>query len=136
MRYKAEYDEYSETNKFLDELFQEDCELDWACNQSQNCTDTAQNIVTVYSKNSAEESYVNSLAQEMGEKITKIIDKASNLPEERDRNIYLTKEDLISRLINISNSLDSLLNEIEEVTDNNFTTTIINGTLPIGPKMF
>lgn len=136
MRYKAEYDEYSETNKFLDELFKEDCEFGWSCDRSECDSDTAQNIVSIQPEGSAEETYIKTLASEMGEKITEILHKAKNLPEERDRGVFLTKEELVSRLISISNSLDTLLNEMEDCCATGVTTTVIGGALPMGPKMF
>lgn len=136
MRYKAEYDEYSETNKFLDDLFEEDCEFGWSCEQPQ--TASPHNITVVQAEGSAEETYLKTLAEEMGEKIMEVLDKASGLPTERDRGQFLTKEELVSRLISISNSLDMLLCDIEDASGAGMagTTTIIGGTLPLSPKMF
>lgn len=136
MRYKAEFDDYSETNKFLDELFEEDCEFGWSCEQPQ--PKSPHNITVVQPEGSAEETYLKTLAEEMGEKIMEILDKASTLPTERDRGQFLTKEELVARLISISNSLDMLLCDMEDASGAGFagTTTIIGGTLPLAPKMF
>lgn len=114
MRYKAEYDEFSETNKFLDELFQEDCEIGWEAEQPQTNTNNALNITVVKQEGEAEMTYLAQLASEMGQKITEILDKADSLPTDRDRGITLTKEELVSRLIGISNSLDMLICDMED----------------------
>lgn len=116
MRYKPEYDEYSETNKFLDELFQEECEIGWQSNAPQTDTHNALNITVVKQDGQAEEQYLQELASEMGQKISEILDKAAALPTERDRGMHLTKEELVSRMIAISNSLDMLKCDIEDAT--------------------
>ena len=134
MRYKAEYDEYSETNKFLDDLFEEDCEFGWSCEQPQ--PPTARNITVVSQEGQAEETYLKSLIEEIGEKLAEIVDKASSLPDDRGRGVFLTKEDLISRIISINNTVDTLLNDMEEISNSTATTTIIGGTLPFTTPMF
>lgn len=116
MRYKPEYDDFSETNKFLDELFQEECEIGWEAQQPQTDTNNALNITVVKQEGEAEMTYLAQLASEMGQKISEILDKADYLPTDRDRGILLTKEELVSRLIGISNSLDMLICDIEEAS--------------------
>ena len=116
MRYKPEYDEYSETNKFLDELFQEDCEIGWTSDAPQTSTNNALDITVVKQDGQAEEEYLQELASEMAQKISEILDKATALPTERDRGIHLTKEELVSRMISISNSLDMIKCDIEDAT--------------------
>jgi hypothetical protein len=135
MRYKAEYDEYSETNKFLDELFQEDCEFEWQSDRPTS-TSNALNITVVKPEGAAEETYLAELASEIGEKISEIIDKSKSLPSERDRGVFLTKEELISRLISVSNTLDQLNLEIEEACGTTVRqTTIIGGGCPFANIM-
>lgn len=126
MRYKAEFDENSETNKFLDDLFREDCEIGWNCKTPQ--MNDMFNIDIVKSSDDAEDNYLYSLAGELVEKISEITTNAEQLPDERDKGILLTKEELISRMISISNQLDSIAKEIKEIVQPNGTiTTIIGG---------
>lgn len=131
MRYKAEYDEFSETNKFLDELFQEECEIGWETQHPQTDTNNALNITVVKQEGEAEMTYLAQLASEMGQKISEILDKADALPTERDRGVFLTKEELVSRLIGISNSLDMLICDIEETSgQSQGGAVIVGGTCP------
>ena len=133
MRYKPEYDEYSETNKFLDELFREDCEFGWG---TETPSENGTLSITVLGNDdeedsSAEKEYLRSLGNDIVEKITSIIDDVDKLPDEKDRGVYMNKEDLISRLISISNSLDGIKSEMDESSGSTIKTTIIGGGCPI-----
>lgn len=69
-----------------------------------------------------------------------ISDVAASLPDEKQRECYtITKEDLISRLIGVNNSLDGIMSDIESaaVSDNmNKSIAIIGGGIPMGQPMF
>jgi hypothetical protein len=74
------------------------------------------------------------------EKLMEISDKAASLPDEKKREAYsITKEDVVSRLISVNNSIDAILLDIEEssVAGNmNASMTIIGGGFPMGSPMF
>lgn len=134
MRYKAEYDEYSETNKFLDELFQEDCELEWGAQGPDYNTNNALNITVVKDENEAEKTYLQALASEIAEKLSEIIEKFDTLPDEKDKEVYFNKNELISRIISVNNSIDAILCDLESsATANkmNGTLTVIGGGFPM-----
>lgn len=132
MRYKAEYDEYSETNKFLDDLFREDCEFGWAAEAPQTATHNALNITVVKPEGHAEELYLHQLAEEMAQKLSEILDMADALPTEHDGGVYLTKDELVARMISISNSLDGLKNDIENASQTS-NIAVIGGACPMTP---
>lgn len=132
MRYMPEFDENSETNKFLDELFEEDCTFGWECEAPQTSTNNALNITVVKKEGEAEKTYLMSLAEEIGEKLCEIIDKFDTVSEEKTSS-YGGKSEIISRVINISNSIDSILNDIESsstASNLNNTIAVIGGAAP------
>ena len=133
------YSEYTDTDKFLDELFAEDAEIGWSCEKPCD-THNAMNITVVKPEGEAELTYIKSLIEEIAEKLMEITDKASTLPDEKKREAYsITKEDLVSRLISVSNSVDGILLDIEESStagNLNASMTIIGGAVPMGQPMF
>ena len=132
MRYMPEFDEYSETNKFLDEIFEEDCTFGWECEAPQTATKNALNITVVKKEGEAEKTYLMSLAEEIAEKLSEIIDKFDNIDEEK-MSCGGGKADIISRVISVSNSIDSILDEIESsstASGLNKTVAIIGGGAP------
>lgn len=138
MRYIPEFDDYSETNKFLDDLFKEDCAFDWQCTTPNNTCNAPSNITDTNPEGVAEETYLKSLAADISEKIAAIIEKMPSLPDAQSRDSFFTKAELISRMISISNSLDSIISEFSSVeTANNLNTTIVSGDISLGiPSMF
>lgn len=135
MRYMPEFDENSETNKFLDELFEEDCTFGWECEAPQTSTNNALNITVVKKEGEAEKTYLASLAEEIGEKLCEIIDKFDNVSDEKT-SCYGGKSEIISRVISLSNSLDGILEDIESsstASSLNKAITVIGGA---GPVMF
>lgn len=130
MRYKPEYDDFSETNKFLDEIFREECEIGWSSDCPQNDSHNALNVTVVKPEGAAEKTYIASLVSEISEKLAEILDIVDDLPNEKDRSVLLTKEDLISRLISVSNTLDFLKQDAEEASNKGVTTAIIGGGCP------
>lgn len=133
------YSEYTETDKFLDELFAEDAEFGWACEKPCDGHSIA-NITVTKPEGAAEVTYIKSLVSELSEKLMEIVDKVDSLPDERDRGYTFTKEECISRLISVSNSIDSILEEIDAsgpTITGNSSMTIIGGGIPMGsPAMF
>lgn len=139
MRYIPEFDDYSDTNKFLDELFKEDCAFDWQCEKQPTMTcNSPMNITDTNPEGKAEETYLKSLAADISEKIGIIVDKVGSLPDSQSRDNFFTKAELISRMISISNNLDSIISEFGSIeTANNLNTTIISGDIALGvPAMF
>ena len=90
-----------------------------------------------YSTNT-EETYLKALASDISEKIGIIISKAASLPDSQSRDNFFTKAELISRMINVSNTLDSILNEFGSIeTANNLNTAIVGGDVSLAiPAMF
>jgi hypothetical protein len=133
------YSDYNETDKFLDELFAEDAEIGWSCEKPCD-GHNAMNITVVKQEGEAELTYIKSLISELSEKLMEISDKAASLPDEKKREAYsITKEDVVSRLISVNNSIDAILLDIEEssVAGNmNASMTIIGGGFPMGSPMF
>lgn len=133
MRYMPEFDEYSETNKFLDEIFEEDCTFGWECQAPQTATDNALNITVVKKEGEAEKTYLMSLAEEIAEKLSEIVDKFDEIPTEKDRSNFFNKSELISRVISVSNSIDGIIQDIESCSTAsglNKTIAIIGGGAP------
>lgn len=140
MRY-TDYDEYSETDKFLDKLFREDAEFGWSCEKPQDGMEPSMNITVVKQDGEAEITYIKSIISEFNEKFSEILDKCESLPDERMSHTYsFTKNELISRLISMSNQLDDILVDMDQYsavpTSGNVTTAIIGGGMPIGEPMF
>lgn len=133
------YSEYTETDKFLDELFSEDAEIGWSCEKPCDDHKLVQ-VKVVKQEGEAELSYIKSLVEELSEKLMEIADNAASLPDEKERECYnITKEDLISRLISVNNNLDGIILDIESAdTANsmNNSMTIIGGGVPMGQPMF
>lgn len=133
------YSEYTETDKFLDELFSEDAEIGWSCEKPCD-GHNAMNVTVVKQEGEAELTYIKSLVQELTEKLMEIADNAASLPDEKERECYnITKEDLISRLISVNNNLDGIILDIESAdTANsmNNTMTVVGGGIPMGQPMF
>lgn len=125
--------EYTETDKFLDDLFAEDCSFEW-------CSEVQPAETQCTGNSGPEDAYIASLSKEMSEKLSQILTASSSLSCDRDRSGQLTKEELISRLIGVSNTLDCIINEIEaESTANNMNNVaIIGGDIALGsiPSMF
>lgn len=139
MRYIPEFDDYSDTNKFLDDLFKEDCAFNWQCEKPLNTTcNSPLNITDTNPEGVAEETYLKALANDISEKIGTIISKSGLLPDSQSRDNFFTKSELISRMINISNTLDGILNEFGSIeTANNLNTAIVGGDITLAvPAMF
>lgn len=139
MRYIPEFDDYSDTNKFLDDLFKEDCAFNWQCEKPSNTTcNSPLNITDTNPEGAAEETYLKALANDISEKIGTIINKSGLLPDSQSRDNFFTKSELISRMINISNTLDGILNEFGSIeTANNLNTAIVGGDITLAvPAMF
>lgn len=134
------YSEYSDTDKFLDELFAEDAEIGWQCEGPPPEGHNIANITVVKQEGEAEVTYIKSLVSELSEKLMEIVDKVDSLPDERDRGYTFTKEECISRLISVSNSIDSIVEEINAANPSvsgNSSIAIIGGGIPMGtPSMF
>ena len=127
-----EFDEYSETNKFLDEIFEEDCTFGWECEAPQTATNNALNITVVKKEGEAEKTYLTSLAEEIAEKLCEIIDKFDSIDEEK-MSCGGSKSDIISRVISVSNTIDGILDEIESSSTAaglNKTIAVIGGAAP------
>lgn len=133
------YLEYTDTDKFLDELFAEDAEFGWQCEKPCDGHNIA-NITVIKQEGEAEITYIKSLVSELSEKLTEIVDSVDGLPDERDRGYSFTKEECISRLISISNLIDGILEEVKAANisiPDNSSATIIGGGIPMGvPTMF
>ena len=133
------YSEYTETDKFLDELFAEDAEIGWSCEKPCD-GHNAMNITVVKPEGEAELTYIKSLIEEIAEKLMEVADKASSLPDDKKRECYcITKEDLISRLISVNNSIDGINLDIDEAStasNMNASVAIIGGGFPMGQPMF
>lgn len=133
------YSEYTDTDKFLDELFAENAEFGWQCEKPCDGHNIA-NITVVKQEGEAEVTYIKSLVSELSEKLMEIVDSVDGLPDERDRGYTLTKEECISRLISVSNSIDGILEEIKAANPSisgNSSVAIIGGGVPMGiPAMF
>lgn len=128
-----EFDEYSETNKFLDELFEEDRTFGWECEAPQTTTNNALNITVVKKEGEAEKTYLMSLAEEIAEKLSEVIEKFDEIPDEKDRSNFFNKSELISRVISLSNSIDGIIQDIESsstASDLNKTIAVIGGAAP------
>jgi hypothetical protein len=142
MKYIAEFDEYSDTNKFLDELFNEDCAFNWQCatpKDAQNTTcGSPINITDTNQDGYAEETYLKSLIADISEKLMTISGKVNMLPDTQSRDSFFTKGELISRIIGVSNTLDSILTEFGSIeTAGSLNTTIISGDIALAaPSMF
>lgn len=129
MRY---YKERSDVDKFLDDLFAENAEIGWQCDEPSHQNQSGVSITVVKdAESSAEETYMRSLIEEIVEKLEEI---AENLPHvEGDRTQYgMSRQDVISRVISINNTADSILREMEpcKIANNLNTTAIIGGTIP------
>lgn len=137
MRY-SNYREYSETDKFIDDLFKEDAEISWSCDGPQDSMEPSMNITVVKQEGEAEKTYLKSLISEISEKLSEILEACETLPSERDRNTYFTKEELISRMISLSNQLDGILMDVESVSAANTMNgmSIVSGTVPTINSMF
>lgn len=125
------YSEYSETDRFLDELFAEDAELGWSCDSPQHQQQDGMTIVISQEddSNGPEVQYVRSLTEEIKEKLDEIANNIGTLSDDADTGSFFTKEHAVQRMIDISNSVSSLLKEF----DSNKTAVSLNtGTLP-GP---
>lgn len=136
MRKKAAYNEFSETDKFLDDLFRENCEFDWVVAAPQTSVDTAQNIISVNPEGQAEENYLKELVADIGEKLTEIINYAKTLPDKKGRNSFFTKEELISRVISINTMVDEIIINIEDEAQAMGKPTIVGGEMPVTATMF
>ena len=139
MRYIPEFDDYSDTNRFLDDLFKEDCAFDWQCEKPATTTcNSPLNITDTNPDGAAEETYLKALANDISEKIGTIISKTSSLPDSQSRDNFFTKAELISRMISVSNTLDGILSEFGSIeTANNLNTAIVGGDVTLAiPAMF
>lgn len=138
MQYKAEFDMFSDTNKFLDELFREDCAFDWQCNtpeENKTCNNP-NNIVDANREGMAEEAYLKSLISDISEKLSNILAMVGKLPDSQTKGTFFTKGDLISRIIGVSNTLDGITNDFASVeAANGLNTAIISGDITF-PAMF
>lgn len=131
----SSYREYSETDKFLDELFREDAEIAWSCEGPHDSMQPSMNITVVKPEGEAEKTYLQSLISEISEKLSKLLEICENLPTDRDRGVYFTKEELISRMISISNQIDSIIIDAESASSEN-AGSIITGCVPMANSMF
>ena len=140
MRY-TDYDDYSETDKFLDKLFKEDAEFGWSCERPHDDMEPSMNITVVKQDGEAEITYIKSIISEFNEKFSEILDKCESLPDERKAHTYsFTKNELISRLISMSNQLDDIIVDIDQYAgtsmSGNITTAIIGSGIPTTQPMF
>lgn len=134
------YSEYSEIDKFIDTLFEEGAELDWICPKSkENNSGISVEIINAdEADGSAEEEYISKLIEEISDKMAKIREQIGSMPDEADRGEYMTKQRVVSRLIEVSNSIDGILLDMEpRLTANNLnaitapaTTAVIGGGFP------
>jgi hypothetical protein len=124
------YSDYTETDKFLDELFAEDAELGWSCEDPthEHKSGVTVTVVKGMNDNSPEEQYAVSLAEEINEKLQEIVDFIPSLSDESSRDSFLTKQNVIQRLIDTLNSVNSIIKEFESSR----TANKLNGSLP-GP---
>lgn len=134
------YSDYSETDKFLDELFAEDAELGWACPRPnhENKSGVTMTIVKGVNNNSPEEQYATALSEEISEKLQEIINFIPSLDDE-SQDTFITKQSVIQRLIDVLNNLNSISKDFESIqTANNLNNmasapmdTIVNGAVPM-----
>lgn len=130
--------EYNEIDKFIDSLFNEGDEIEWSCEKPAETTNGI--TVTVIDANhdepSAEEEYVATLIEEITAKMKEIGEKMGGMPDDADRGEYMTKQRVVSRLIEVSNSIEGILLDMEpRLTANNLNSpcgakAIIGGGYP------
>lgn len=124
------YSDYTETDKFLDDLFAEDAELGWSCEDPthENKSGVTVTVVKGVEESGPEQEYAASLVEEISEKLHDVVDAIPTLEEDRDRGYFTTKESIIQRLIDTLNSVNGMLKDVESSR----TANTLNGTLP-GP---
>ena len=124
------YSDYTETDKFLDDLFAEDAELGWSCEDPthENKSGVTVTVVKGVEESGPEQEYAASLVEEISEKLHEVVDAIPTLEEDRDRGYFTTKESIIQRLIDTLNSVNGMLKDVESSR----TANTLNGTLP-GP---
>lgn len=124
------YSDYTETDKFLDDLFAEDAELGWSCEDPthENKSGVTVTVVKGVEEGGPEQEYAASLVEEINEKLHEVVDAIPTLEEDRDRGYFTTKESIIQRLIDTLNTVNSMLKDVESSR----TAGALNSTLP-GP---
>lgn len=124
----SDYSDYSDTDRFLDELFAEDAELGWSCNGPQNQGGVSI-VIAQDEDNSPESQYIKSLVAEIKENLDEIANNIGSIGDNEDTGCYFTKENVVQRVIEVSNSVNSILKEFEQ---HNTTITVGNASGP-GP---
>lgn len=111
--YLPEYDEYSETNKFLDMLFKEDQAFEWSCTTPQEQTAASSQIIVSQQQLSPEDEYLASLVEEIKQKLDSLLGAAKNLDQNNvsTGGCIFDKEEVISRLISLHNTLDTIIKD-------------------------
>lgn len=124
------YSDYTETDKFLDDLFAEDAELGWSCEDPthENKSGVTVTVVKGVEEGGPEQEYAASLVEEISEKLHEVVDAIPTLEEDRDRGYFTTKESIIQRLIDTLNTVNSMVKDVESSR----TADTLNSTLP-GP---
>lgn len=124
------YSDYTETDKFLDDLFAEDAELGWACEDPthENRSGVTVTVVKGMDESGPEEEYASSLVEEISEKLREVVAAIPTLEGDCDRGYFTTKESIIQRLIDTLNSVNGMIKDVESSR----TAGALNATLP-GP---
>jgi hypothetical protein len=124
------YSDYTETDKFLDDLFAEDAELGWSCEDPthENKSGVTVTVVKGVEEGGPEQEYAASLVEEISEKLREVVDVIPTLEGDCDRGYFTTKESIIQRLIDTLNTVNGMLKDVESSR----TAGALNSTLP-GP---
>lgn len=124
------YSDYTETDKFLDDLFAEDAELGWSCEDPthENKSGVSVTVVKAVNDNGPEQEYAASLVEEISEKLQEVVAAIPTLEGDCDRGYFTTKESIIQRLIDTLNSVNGMIKDVESSR----TAGALNATLP-GP---
>ena len=125
------YSDYTETDKFLDDLFAEDAELGWSCEDPthENQSGVTVTVVNGVNDNGPEEQYATSLVEEISEKLQEVVAAIPNLNDDRDCGYFTTKESIIQRLIDTLNSVNCMLKDLESSR----TAGVLNNDAPTAP---
>lgn len=124
------YSDYTETDKFLDDLFAEDAELGWSCEDPTHEHQSGVTVTVVKGVNDGgpEQEYATALVEEINEKLHEVVEAIPTLEGDSDRGYFTTKESIIQRLIDMLNSVNGMIKDVESSR----TAGALNATLP-GP---
>lgn len=122
------YSDYTETDKFLDDLFAEDAELGWSYEDPthENKSGVTVTVVKGAEEGGPEQEYAASLVEEISEKLQEVVDAIPTLEGDCDRGYFTTKESIIQRLIDTLNNVNGMLKDVESSR----TADTLNSTLP------